>query len=173
MIHKSPHCLTCGLSLHPVIYFWKEAFSFEWCGSICLTWWKFMSVTPSSSPRAHESNTEDKEGRAVFAGRTEWTQLPGDRRYLCVRQRFSIKIWRVTEVRVGVQKEQQTKTQPSISRCPVGVWRTDLSYLFLQAANYIRMQMMDFFFFFPQTPAFISFSFFLKVFCWEKMAWSG
>lgn len=39
-----------------------------------------------------------EEGRAVFADRTEWTRLPGDRRYLCICQHFSIKIRRVTEV---------------------------------------------------------------------------
>lgn len=52
-----------------------------------------------------------KERRAVSADRAEWTQLPGDRRYLCICQRFSVKVRRVTEVCVGVWKEREAKTQ--------------------------------------------------------------
>lgn len=135
-IYKSPHCLTHGLSLHPVIYFGEADFPSEWCESICLTWRKFMSSECRLLPAGPWKwcTAVGWERRAASTGRAEWTQLPGDGRYLCICQHFSIKIRRVTEVCVGVQKEQQTKTQPSIS-CPPGAGSGGRTcYLSLQAA---------------------------------------
>lgn len=133
MIYNCPHCLTRGLSLLPVIYFREADFPFEWCESVCLTWWEFMSCDSQLLPQGPWKwyIVEGEEGSAVFADRTEWTRLPGDRTYLCICQHFSIKIGRVTEVWGGVWKEQQTKTQPSIS-CLPGVGsgqRTSVTHL--------------------------------------------
>lgn len=80
----------------------------------------------------------------MFADRTEWTRLPGDRRYLCICQRFSIKIRRVTEVCAGKYRRNSKLKHSHQSPACLAWGVEDGPQLPVVARNHdVRMQVME------------------------------